>query len=171
MHSDFPLSVVKTANTEGIIEVLGIVRVDSTGEDIAEILTTCDFIGCNLIANLVGCIFHSLRILVWKTVLGKDSVHLSIVVALLSEDIDNTCNNASMLCIRPFYYLYNGSVTILGILQFTLWDKDTNGHWIGWYEVGKFAVCLDNTDKLILCPFDNLDNLCLSDMLCASCHH
>ena len=171
MNTYFPQSVIETLNTEGIIEILCIVRVNSTGENIAEILTTCDFIGRNLIAYLIGCIFHSLWIFVWKSVLGKDCVHLSIVITLLSEDINNTCHDASMLCIRPLYYLYNGSVTILGVLQFALRNKDTNRHWVSWNEIGKFTVSLDNTDKLILSPLDNLDNLCLTDMLCTSCHH
>ena len=45
-------------------------------------------------------------------------------MTLLSEDIDNTSHDASVLCIRPFYYLNHGSVTILGILQLALWNED-----------------------------------------------
>ena len=171
MNTYFPQSVIETLNTEGIIEILCIVRVNSTGENIAEIFTTGDFIGRNLIAYLIGCIFHSLWIFIWKSVLSKNSVHLCIVVALLSEDIDNTSHDASVLCIRPFYYLNHGSVTILGILQLALWNEDADGHRVSRNEISHFTVSLDNADKLVLCPLDNLNYLCLADMLCTTCHH
>ena len=82
---EFPLF----ADTECIIEVLGILGVDGTGKDIPVILTATDFLRCNARIDFLGGFLHILRILVRQSVLSQDSVHLHIVVTFPTQYVND----------------------------------------------------------------------------------
>ena len=68
MYTNFPKFSL-FANTERIIEIFGILGVNGTGKDIAEVLATLDFLLRNTWIYLLSSIFNSLWILVGQTIL------------------------------------------------------------------------------------------------------
>ena len=89
VHAHLPESAIKLTDTQGIVEVLCILGVDSTSEDITEILATVYFLLRDSGVDLLCSILHILRILVRQVVLCKYRMHLGIVLASLSEHIDH----------------------------------------------------------------------------------
>ena len=88
MHANLPKFAL-LANRQSIIKILGILRVDGTGKNITEVLATLDFLFGNTWIYLLSSILYGLRILVRQTILCEDSMHLNIVVAFLTQNVDN----------------------------------------------------------------------------------
>ena len=80
-------------DTEGIVEVFGILGVDGAGPNIAEVLTTADFLRCDTRFYILCGILHSFWILVRQTILCENGVHLHIVVAFLSQYVDDLADD------------------------------------------------------------------------------
>ena len=89
MHTYFPMAVVQLLQTDGIVEVLGIGRVDSDGEHLAEIAAFFDFVPANGNGNLIRFFFHLIRKLDGIVMCCKNGLHLHIVLARLAEHADN----------------------------------------------------------------------------------
>ena len=126
MHTDFPMLAL-LSDGQRIVEVLGILRIDGAGKDIAEILTAPDFLRGNARINLLGSLLHILRILIRQTVLRQDGVHLDGVVALFSEHVNHLANHVLRLSRRPLDNLHHRLVASLAALQFLLGNKDVVG--------------------------------------------
>ena len=88
--------------TEGSIEIFGILRVDSAGEYLSEVLTFLVVLFCDFARNLVGSILYVFRIFIRQSVLCEDRVHFYIIVTHLSEDVNNFTDRAFVFSIRPF---------------------------------------------------------------------
>ena len=80
-------------DTERIIKVLGIFRINSASKYVAEVLTATDFLRRDAGINLLGSVLNLFGILVRQTVLRQDGVHLHIVVALFAQDVDYLTND------------------------------------------------------------------------------
>ena len=70
MYADFPKATVELTDGEGIVEVLGILGVDGTGEDVAEVLAAVDLLLSDSSINLLSSLLDILRILIWQVILG-----------------------------------------------------------------------------------------------------
>ena len=92
MHPDFPLLIAQFADRQGIVKVLGILGVDGKGEHIAHITTARHLLVGNSWINLLCCAFNVCWVFIRQTIFGKDGVHLCIIVALLTQNIDNLSN-------------------------------------------------------------------------------
>ena len=101
MHSDLPQSAIEFAYGQCIVKVLRIMRVYGTGKDIAEVLSAVYLLLRYHVANLVGSIFHRLRIFIRQTVLSQNSIHLSVIFAAFTENIDYFCHYITTLAVRP----------------------------------------------------------------------
>ena len=84
VHTNLPQSLACGADGECIVKVLGIVRVDGTGEHIAHVEAAGYLIGRDSIADMVGCLLYGNGIFVGETKLGEDGMHLCIIIACLA---------------------------------------------------------------------------------------
>ena len=119
MHTDLPQFTL-FANRQRIIKVLGILRVDGTGKHIAKILTALYLLFRNTRFYLLCRILDSLRILVGQTVLRQNSVHLHIVVALLTQNVNNLTHDILRVLRRPLRNFDDSLVARLAALQLLL---------------------------------------------------
>ena len=89
MDSYFIISIFKPTERKGIVEVLCVSRVDGECQYISEVTTSLKVLSCNLLRYPVGRIRHFRLKAVWKGILGKDRMHFGVVLARLSEHVDN----------------------------------------------------------------------------------
>ena len=171
MDAYLPEPIVELTDREGIVEVLGILGVDGAGKHVAHILTTVNFLlgdgGINLLCRLL----HVLRILVGQVVLSQDGMHLGIVLACLSEDINDRADNVLMLTIRPLRHLYHCLVVRLTALELTLGDNDiVDEGRILRNEESHVLLHTQTTDYLVTSTTYDLNDQRLLDMLVATSH-
>ena len=99
-------------------------------------------------------------------------MHLSIVLANLSQYVNHFTHNVLRFLRRPLCNLYHRLIIRLTPLQFLLGDEDIVYEQvpIGNQE-GKIAFHLQSSHHLVVSPANNLRDHCLLDMLLASGHH
>ena len=98
-------------------------------------------------------------------------MHLGIVLASLSEDINDRADNVLMLTIRPLRHLYHCLVVRLTTLELTLGDNDiVDEGRILRNEEGHVLLHTQTTDYLITSTTYNLNDQRLLDMLVATSH-
>ena len=79
------MTVLHLLQADGIVEVLGIGRVDGDGEGLAEVAALFDFVLADFDGNLAGFLLHLLGKLDGVFVGGEDAFHLHVVLARLAE--------------------------------------------------------------------------------------
>ena len=124
VHSHLPEAVAETAYRQGVVEVLGVVRVDGAREDLPEVLPALEVFVGYLGRNLLGGVLHGLGVLVGQSVLCEDRVHLDVVVALLAEHIDHFAHGVLMLRVGPLLYPDHGFLPRLSPLQLPFGYED-----------------------------------------------
>ena len=92
MDADLP-QLACLPDAQRIVEVFGVLRVNGAGEHLAEVLTTLDLLLRDARVYLLGSILDILRILVRQPILCQDGMHLDIIVALLTQDINDLAYN------------------------------------------------------------------------------
>ena len=169
MNTHLPVTILQLLDTECIVEVLGILRVDSTGKYLSEVLTLLIVLFCDFARNLVGSIFYILWIFVWQTILCEDGVHLHIIVTLLAENINHFADRTLVFLVRPFDDSYHGLVVGLATLELSSWDDDVVGEYIAWCdEVSDVLIHFQTAYEAILGTFQYLVDLSLLDMVLAA---
>ena len=123
MNAYFPIAIIQLTGGKGIIEVLGIFRVDRKSRDTAKILTFGNFLFRDRFRYLFCCLLDVGRILVWKVKLGQDSIHLRIVVAGSTQNIDYFAQRV-LGSFRPFGDTYDRFVAGLAPFQFVFRNKN-----------------------------------------------
>ena len=81
MYPYLPVPVGELTDGEGVIEVLRVLGVYGESRHSAEILAQGDFLGSNVVGNLVGGFLHVDGIFVGKTEFGEDGVHLGLILS------------------------------------------------------------------------------------------
>ena len=166
MDTHLPVTVLQPLDTERIVEVLGVLGVDGTGEHLAEVLTHSQVLLGDLTRNLVGCILHVLRIFVGQAILSEDGIHLHVVVARGTEDVNHLADRTLVLPIRPLYDAHHGTVVGLSALHLPLGDDDVVGEDIPRsHEVSQVLVHLETSHKSILGTLQDLVDLSLLDVV------
>ena len=132
VYAYFPKTVIKLLYRQGVVEVLGVLRVDSACEGVAEVLAFGIVFGRNLSRNLLCSLLHVLRILVRQSVLCEDSVHLYVVVASLAQHVHHLANHVAMILIGPFHDVHHCVVAVLAALQLAARNDDAVGKHVGW---------------------------------------
>ena len=87
MYAHLVVPVLKPAERERVVEVLGVGRVDGEGEAVAEILAPLEVFGAYLVGNLVGGVLHLGFETVRQVEFGEDGVHLGVVEPGHSEHV------------------------------------------------------------------------------------
>ena len=95
MHTHFPHTLFHLANRQCVVEVLGIARVNREGEHIAEVLALGNFLGCDARLYLVGSQLYGFWVSVRQTKLGKDGMHLGVVVSAFSQYVNHFANRVA----------------------------------------------------------------------------
>ena len=171
MHAYLPQPALHLTDTQGIIEILGILGVDGAGEHVAEVLTPGYLLRGDGSIDLLGSLLHVLRILIRQVVLCEDGVHLSIVLPCLAKNINNGSDDVLMLVVGPLDDLHHRLVVSLSALQLTLGDNDVvdEGRVLR-NEEGPVFVDTQLSYDLIVGTLDDLDDHRLLDMLVATGH-
>ena len=111
-------------------------------------------------------------IAVWQTILRQDSMHLYIIVALLTQNINDLTDDILRVFRRPLGNLDNSLVTCLATLQFLLRNKNiVNKDITLSNQEGVVFLHLQLTNSLVALMTKNLNNHSLLDMLLTTSHH
>ncbi len=171
MYTYLPKIRLDLTERQGIIKVLGILWINGESEDITEVLATTNLLLGDASINMFGSLLNSLGIGIGQSVFSQNSVHLGIILASTSQDIDNLTNGI-LAILRPFRNLYNGLVTCLAIFQETFGYEDIVGQGTVLSEqVGKVLLDLKRTYETLVRTLHNLHNLSLTHMMLATSHH
>ena len=100
MDSYFVISIFKLLERESVVKVLRISRVNRECQYITEVLSALKILSSNIFRYAVGCICDLRLETVWKGIFRKDSMHLGVVLARLSEHIDDMSARAHLMA-RP----------------------------------------------------------------------
>ena len=170
MNTHLPVTILQLLDTECIVEVLGIFRVDSTGKYLSEVLTLFIVLFCDFARNLVGSIFYILRIFVWQTILCEDGIHFHIIVTLLSENINHFADRTLVLSVRPLDDAHHRLVVGFSAFQFAAWYDDVMGKDIArCNQVGNIFIHFQSSHETVFSTFQNLVDLCFLNMILAAC--
>ena len=170
MYTHLP-ELAHLADTECIVEVLGVLRVDGTGPDVAHIQASADLLRCDARLDLLGSLLDILRVFVGQPVLRQDGVHLHIVVALLAQHVDDLTDDVLRVLRRPLGNLHDGLVARLTTLQLLLGYQDIMNEDITLrHEEGIVFLHLQFTDGLVHLMRDDLDHHSLLDMVLSTSH-
>ena len=171
VHTDLP-QLTLLPDAQRIVKILGILGVNGTGEDIAEVLAALDFLLCDARINLLGSVLHMLRILVRQPILSQDGMHLHIVVALLAQNVNHLADNVLRVLRRPLRNAHHGLLAVLATLQLLfryqyVVHKDVAfGH-----QEGKVLLHLQLADGLVYLVRQYLNDHGLLDVFLATSHH
>ena len=121
------MAVGQLLQTDGIIEVLGIGRVDGDGEGFAEIAAFLDFVPANGNGNPIGFFFNLFRKLYRIFVRCQDGFHLHIVLARLTKHADDFAKGVAR-AIGPVGEVDDDLHSILGTIEVATRDEDIDRH-------------------------------------------
>ena len=122
MHADLVMPVFQLLEREGIVEVLGILRVDRECRDFPEISAVLDFLCRDGIFYLFSSFFYVSRELHGQFVFRHDSIHFRVVVSRCSENFQHFPHRV-LLVLRPLGNLDDGFFPVLGTVQVCQGDK------------------------------------------------
>ena len=135
VHADLPDAVAYLAHREGVVEVLGVGRVDGEGHDLAEVAAGGDLAGRDAAVNGFGRLLDLRVEAVGEFVFGQDGVHLRVVVAGDAEPFDQFAHGA-LASGYPVDDAYDDlfAVVYVGVVAFR--EVDVYGHAarVGAYE-------------------------------------
>ena len=159
VDTHFPHAFLDRADGDGIVEVLGIARVDGEGEHIAEVLALGNLLGRDAWVDAVGSLLHSLWVFVWQTKLSQDGMHLSVVVSALAEDVNHFADRVAGI-LWPRGDLHQCLLARVSSLQLVDRDEDVvRQRTVGIDEEGKLLAHLQTADERLLVALDDFDDL------------
>src|SRR3712207_2890593 len=162
---------VEQADGEGVVEVLGVAGIDGAGEHLAEVLALVKVFLRYLAGYLLGGFLHGLGVFIGQSVLGEDGVHLDVVVARLSQDVDDFADGALAFLVGPLRYAHDGLVVCLAAFYLSAGYDDVVGQHVGLgYEVGHVLVYLQAAHEGVFLAFEYLDDLRFLDVVDAAGH-
>ena len=171
VHTHFPQPLVGAAYGESVVEVLGVVGVNGTGEHAAEILAFCNVLLRYLGRNFLGSLLHVLRIFVWQSVLCQYGVHLGVVVALLSQHVNHLAHDVLVFGVGPLLHLHHHFVAVLSALEplfrqyYVVWQQS-----VLCSEEGDVPLHSQPSHKLVACPVQDSNHHSFLYVSCPSCH-
>ena len=127
VDTHFPQSLANRTDGNGVVEVLCVARVDSEGLDLAEVLASAYLLGGDARFQFAGVFFHLFRVLVRQSELGKDGVHLRVVLAALAQYVNDFALRIAHIS-RPVRYSRNDLVAVLAVLELVGRDEDVVKH-------------------------------------------
>ena len=161
VYAHLPEVLSEGTDGESIVEVLGIVGVDGAGEHIAHIESAGYLVGGDDVADMVGRILHGNGVFVGESKLGKDGVHLYIIVTSLTKDVHHMTYGVACI-LGPFHNLHHRLVATLAALELVARDEDVvvERTALGKQE-GIVAFHLEDAHEGVIGPLDDLYHLAL----------
>ena len=100
VDAHFPQPLLQFTDTEGVVEVFRVVRVDGESQHISHVESASNLFLSDARSELLGRFLHGWRIDVRQSVLGQDSVHLGIILAGLAKYVNHFANRV-LGSVRP----------------------------------------------------------------------
>ena len=116
MDTGFPMSVFQFAERQGIVEVLGIGRIDRECRNVAIIQPVGNLFRSAAVGNTFGRLDYLLRILVRQAVFGQDGVHLGIVFSLMAQYVYHSADGVLREG-RPTFKIDHYLIAVLCLLE------------------------------------------------------
>lgn len=130
MYAHLPYAVFDLADREGVVEVLGIRRVDGEGRYLAEVAPGGVIGFGDRRRNGLGRIFDLLLEMVGQAVFGQDGVHLGIVLSGAAQYLDQLSGGAFGTQ-RPVRDADHDFVAVLYVRVVPLGEIDVHRHGAG----------------------------------------
>ena len=171
MNAHLPESARELLNGQGIVEILGIARVDGAGEHVAEVFPLPIVLLGDFTGNLLGGLLHRFRIFIGQSVLRQYGVHLHIVVAALAQDVHHLAHRILALAVGPLRDAHHSLVVGLAPFGLATRNDDVVGKHIGLrHEIGYVPVHLQPAHKGVFGTVEHLYHLRLLDVILAAGH-
>ena len=166
VDADLVISVVQFLERQSIIKVLRVGGVDGESQRLGEVAANLVLPSRNLLGNLVRGILHLRFEPVRQAELGKNRMHLRLVLARHSEHIDNMSCRAGI----PFFPKVNDGGNFHSRLSVRMFVKvgndDVVRHIPTLHEHPRLSVeDMEYSDERTLRPLDDFDHISLSSRL------
>ena len=115
--------ILQRTERYGIIEVLGILRVDGESEYRPKIFSSGKLFFCDLPIQTVGCLFHLLGIDIRQSEFGQNGIHLGIVVSGRSQ-YGLYLSDGILGLLRPFEYSDYYLIAVFGVAEVVFGDEN-----------------------------------------------
>ena len=159
VYAHLPQSVVEFLNREGVVEVLGVARVDGERNHIAHVAALGNLLRRDARLNLVGSRFHLSRIDVWQTKFSQYGVHLHGVVATATQHVNHFAHRR-IGCIGPVDNLHHRLVACLAVFQQIARNENVGSQELAvGDEVAEIVVNLECSYKHLLLALYNFKHL------------
>ena len=170
MHADLVIAVLQPLERQRVVEILGIGGVYREGEGVTEILAPLEVFGSDGFGNLVRGVLHLFIEAVRQVELGKDGVHLGVVVARRAEHVHYVAQGARLAPLPAVHYgrhlhpgLRSQAPRLLRV------HLDVVGHKLALHQhpgLGADVVHISNERSLAV--LENLDHLSFAPLPAAS---
>ena len=164
-------TILQYLYADGIVKVLGIVRVYGEGKYIAHIASAV-YLGLgNVLGYAVGNGLYVLGVGVGQAEFRQYGMHFGVVLARASQYVHHLADRV-LGTFRPFYYTDNGLVTVIALLQVILGNEYVVGQSaVLGEQVGIVFAYLQSAHKLLFRSLHYFYYLCFADMIAATCQH
>ena len=165
VDADLHIPVFQFAVRKGVVEVLGVGRVDGKRGYVAEIPASRQFFRGDGVRDLVGCLLHFRLEAVGQLVFSQDGVHLGVVLARNAEHIDNPAHRFEA-ALGPVGHQYRHLDAVGGLLAAdfrqlvgTAVDPDVIRHVLAFHNGPDLTATHDqDTDMRLVAAPDDLDH-------------
>ena len=144
VHPDFPMAVLQLLDAQGVVEVLGVGRVDGEGGDVAEVAATGNFVLRDNLADALRFGLHFLGEFKGQTELSHDGVNLRLVATGSPEVADNLAHRLAAAVLRKLGDAHQHLVAVARLVQQVRRHKHVEVHLaVVWFNKTQGALNLD----------------------------
>ena len=155
MDPDFQVSAFQLLDTQGIIKVFGIFRVDGKREHIAEIPSAFNFLIRHRFRNGIGFPHRFFGVRQFKSGIYQDFFHLKIVSTYDAQHFSDRAHGYTAIAFLPIGNFNNDFIIVFGGTDLLQRNVHINGHVrIVGVEQRVFAVQADGSDKKLVGAFE-----------------
>ncbi len=117
VYAHFPVAVLEFLDRDGVVEILGVFRVDGKRGHAAHVAPACNLFFGDALVDFLGGLNHLLGVFVGQTEFSEDGMDFGIVLAGHAQHIDYFAHRAVGV-LRPFHNACHGLVAGLASLEF-----------------------------------------------------
>ena len=160
VDADFIVAIGKFFERNGIVEILGVGRINGEGESVAEIFAVFELVFLfKLLLPRLGLLLDFGREVHFETAFKHDANHLCIVFAGNSDDADYFAHG-TLRGVLPFGNPCLDFVALLGIQSLARRDEDIPVHpLVVRHDERAGIVLLENADEFHLVSLDDFHHL------------
>ena len=159
VHTDFPVSVLKFLDGQGVVKVLGVGGVDGERRHVAHVASAGNLLGGDAVVEGFGSLGHIFGVLVRQTELGQDGMDFGIVLASHAQHV-NDLADGRVGVLGPLHDFYNRLVARAASCQLIQGDKDVGSEKLAvGGQLGKVFHHLQRADKDLLLALEDFHYL------------